>query len=75
MICCKLTFDRDVIKGNERFWGKEVEFVAMKVWKKASDLGIRGGNDDGVYVAEIKRTEQSDRERCASKDDQKKVTK
>lgn len=73
--CCRSTLNRDVIKGNGIYWKKEDESMAIKVWKKASNMGIIGGDDEGVYVVEIKRMEQSDRERCVLKDSKKKATK
>lgn len=59
-LCCNSTSVKDIVQYNVIFWKKEKETVVIKVWEKASTLGIRGEDEDVVYVAVIKRMEQSD---------------
>lgn len=50
-LCCKFISNNDVFQINIRFWDNENKVVASKIWKKTSDLGIRGEDDDKAYIS------------------------
>lgn len=62
VLCCDSTSNSDVMLGNRRFWIKRDKYVAIRVWKKVLDLGIRCEEEDSLYVDGIRGMENLDLE-------------
>lgn len=60
IMVCDLTKAFDVNQGNKWLWEHEEDLKVVKIWRKASDLGIRGNDDACSYIKEIKRLEKQD---------------
>ena len=56
-MCCDLTKAFNVSQGNKWLGEHEEHFKVANIWRKASDLGIRGNGDACSYIEEIKRLE------------------
>lgn len=60
MLCCESTTDSNAIQGNKRFWALRDEGVAEKTWKREKEIGIKGVEEDRVYIEEIRAIEVRD---------------
>lgn len=56
VLCCEPVLDEDFNQGNSIFMFNKVN-NASKIWRKASNLDIRGGGDEAIILAEIRRME------------------
>lgn len=65
---CDDIYDSCLLQGNKRFWDKNREDVASKLWVKATAFGVGGGAVNEVFIGAIKEMENRDVEAKVQKE-------
>ena len=61
-MCCEFLSDYDLVMGNHRLQERRIDDVAEFTWKKVKDYGVKGIEDDDVYINKIRFLDKTGKE-------------